>query len=368
MIRAYSRTIRSSLRTRPVIAHNTNQLSLAPQTRLLSRCCLSTNQTNEYTGHKNIGRRTRAHILSSGLSTSCPPSNNQIAGQNPNQCTNFSSVAALADSDDEETETTSYTIKRREGIRNVAIIAHVDHGKTTLVDELIKVAASTTTPTEDNSDADLSLNRLMDSGELEKERGITITSKVTRLDYTSDNNESYTINVVDTPGHADFAGEVDRILSTVDGVVLVVDAGEGPKSQTKYVLSRALSLGLVPVVVLNKADREESLLRLEGGETELELMDLFESLGADADQMEYRTLFGSARGGWITNDSDVAVKVAQENGGSDSEGATSMRGLLESILEDIPSPSVHWYDKSGDSDAKKLMILQMNLSVWQQQL
>ncbi|EED92925.1 hypothetical protein THAPSDRAFT_268714 [Thalassiosira pseudonana CCMP1335] len=172
----------------------------------------------------------------------------------------------------------------------------------------------------------------MDSGELEMERGITITSKVTRLDYFSTPgadgvSKHTTINVVDTPGHADFAGEVDRILSTVDGVVLVVDAGEGPKSQTKYVLSRALSLGLVPIVVLNKADRSESLGRLESGQTELDLMDLFEALGAEADQMEYRTLFGSARGGWITGDN-----VPE---------AMTMRGLLDAILEDIPAPSVH---------------------------
>ena len=191
----------------------------------------------------------------------------------------------------------------------------------------------------------------MDSGDLEKERGITITSKVTRLDYTTnDGDKNYIINVVDTPGHADFAGEVDRILGTVDGVVLVVDAGEGPKSQTKYVLSCALKLGLKPIVVLNKADREESLLRLEGGETELELMDLFEALGADDDQMEYRTLYGSARGGWITEDVDVALKIAND-GGVDKDGASSnMSGLLNAILEDIPEPSLHWYGESSNEE------------------
>jgi GTP-binding protein len=145
---------------------------------------------------------------------------------------------------------------------------------------------------------------------------------------------------------------VDRILSTVDGVVLVVDAGEGPKSQTKYVLSRALSLGLKPIVCLNKADRHESLGRLESGETELDLMDLFEALGAQDEQLEYRTLFGSARGGWITNDVDVALEVAEKGSPSGIKGVMSMRGLLDAILEDIPPPSVHWYG-SGDQEAKR---------------
>lgn len=272
----------------------------------------------------------------------------------------FSSSAAaeIIEQDDETTTTTSYTIKRRQGVRNVAIVAHVDHGKTTLVDELLKVAAASSSSTKtaggggDNNnnssdESEVDLNRLMDSGDLEKERGITITSKVTRLDYTTnDGGKNYIINVVDTPGHADFAGEVDRILGTVDGVVLVVDAGEGPKSQTKYVLSCALKLGLKPIVVLNKADRLESLGRLEGGDTELELMDLFEALGADENQMEYRLLYGSARGGWITEDVDVALKIAND-GGVDKDGLSSnMRGLLNAILEDIPSPSVHWYGEN----------------------
>ena len=136
----------------------------------------------------------------------------------------------------------------------------------------------------------------------------------------------------------------------MDGVVLVVDAGEGPKSQTKYVLSCALNLGLKPIVVLNKADREESLGRLEGGETELELMDLFEALGADDNQMEYRTLYGSARGGWITEDVDVALKIASD-GGVDKDGASSnMSGLLNAILEEIPEPPLHWYGESSDDE------------------
>lgn len=314
----------------------------------------------------------------------------------------YLSSSAAAIDDDENTASPSstnnnaiYTIQRRRGIRNVAIVAHVDHGKTTLVDELLKVAAASSLSsssssssmdsingsnnndgdTINNSDADNSASssgaansaggaggegvRLMDCGDLEKERGITITSKVTRLNYSTsakkdDENDdgSYIINVVDTPGHADFAGEVDRILSTVDGIVLVVDAGEGPKSQTKYVLSRALSLGLMPIVFLNKADRMESLGRLESGQTELELMDLFQVLGASDEQMEYRTLFGSGRGGWVTENVDVALEIANKKGGGGSmEQAASMRGLLDAILEDIPAPSVHWYGSGGGAAA-----------------
>ena len=139
---------------------------------------------------------------------------------------------------DSDASASDLDVRHRTGIRNVAIIAHVDHGKTTLVDKLLQ-ACSSGKETEE---------RLMDSGDLEKERGITITSKTTRCQY----KDIMIVNIVDTPGHADFSGEVDRILSLVDGVCLVVDAAEGPMAQTKYVLSRALSLGLRPLVVLNK--------------------------------------------------------------------------------------------------------------------
>eukprot|EP00980_Cylindrotheca_fusiformis_P015143 scaffold4183_cov137-Cylindrotheca_fusiformis.AAC.6 len=232
---------------------------------------------------------------------------------------------------------------RRSGVRNVAVVAHVDHGKTTLVDQLLKACSS------DQQSED----RLLDSGELEKERGITISSKVTRCDY-----KDTVINIVDTPGkifgkqrlgylvssgHADFCGEVDRVLSLVDGVCLVVDAAEGPMAQTKYVLGRALSLGKNPIVVINKADRADGLTRIESGETESELLDLFDNLGATDEQMEYTTLYASARNGWVTDDQVVGFGIA--NGSYDMPGEQfGMHLLLDHILDHIVEPSVESFD------------------------
>eukprot|EP00548_Thalassiothrix_antarctica_P004385 CAMPEP_0194130350 /NCGR_PEP_ID=MMETSP0152-20130528/1406_1 /TAXON_ID=1049557 /ORGANISM="Thalassiothrix antarctica, Strain L6-D1" /LENGTH=655 /DNA_ID=CAMNT_0038824837 /DNA_START=176 /DNA_END=2143 /DNA_ORIENTATION=- len=227
---------------------------------------------------------------------------------------------------------------RRSGVRNVAIVAHVDHGKTTLVDELLKIAS------------DQGGDRLMDSGDLEKERGITITSKVTRIDY-----EKHIINVVDTPGHADFAGEVDRILNMVDGVCLVVDAAEGPMAQTKYVLSRALNQGLSPLVLINKVDRPEGQTKIESGETENQISELFKSLGATAEQLDYTTLYASAREGWSTEDPFLALELAV--GDSASDDAT-MAQVLNAILEYIPEPKVISYKnnnvKEGESTDKSI--------------
>lgn len=252
----------------------------------------------------------------------------------------FSTVAAADDQDDEHNNASpSYSIRRRAGVRNVAIVAHVDHGKTTLVDELLKVTQE-----------DLQSERLLDSGDLEIERGITITSKVTRLDYNTNDENHYIINVVDTPGHADFAGEVDRILSMVDGVCLVVDAAEGPMAQTKYVLSRALSLGLKPVVVLNKVDRADALSKVDSGETESQVLDLFDALGANHEQMEYLTLYASARNGWVTDDVDVAIKVASDEANASTENV-KMNVLLDAILEHIPEPAVHAYDDPPANDS-----------------
>ena len=248
----------------------------------------------------------------------------------------FSTVAA--DTDD-NMSIPSYSIRRRAGVRNVAIVAHVDHGKTTLVDGLLKAAS---TSMEHQSE------RLLDSGDLEIERGITITSKVTRLDYTHEDHH-YVINVVDTPGHADFAGEVDRILSMVDGVCLVVDAAEGTMAQTKYVLSRALSLGLKPVVVLNKVDRSDALSKVESGETESQVLDLFDNLGASEEQMEYLTLYASARNGWVTENVEVAMKLANEQDVASEN--VKMNVLLDAILQHIPEPAVHVHNDPPENES-----------------
>lgn len=193
-------------------------------------------------------------------------------------------------------------------IRNVAIVAHVDHGKTTLVDQLLKHGGNM-----------LSEDRVMDSIDLERERGITIMSKCTRVEYNG-----HVLNIVDTPGHSDFGGEVERILSMVDGVVLVVDATEGPMSQTKFVLTKALNRGLKPLVVINKVDRETSRLN---GDVENELFDMFVALEADDDQLEFPVLYASAKQGWAVRDLDDA-----------DEKRDSMTALLDEIIKYVPSP------------------------------
>ncbi|MEO1704855.1 MAG: GTP-binding protein, partial [Pseudomonadota bacterium] len=167
-------------------------------------------------------------------------------------------------------------------LRNIAIIAHVDHGKTTLVDELLKQSGAFR---ENQSVAE----RAMDSNDLERERGITILAKATSVEWNDTR-----INIVDTPGHADFGGEVERILSMVDGVVLLVDAAEGPMPQTKFVTSKALALGLRPIVVLNKVDKPDA----EPDRALDEVFDLFVGLGADDDQLDFPTLYASGRSGW----------------------------------------------------------------------
>lgn len=199
-------------------------------------------------------------------------------------------------------------ITERKDIKNVAIIAHVDHGKTTLVDEMLHQSGIF-------RDNEVVEERVMDSNDLERERGITILSKNTSIHY-----KDKKINIVDTPGHADFGGEVERILTMVDGVLLLVDAFEGCMPQTRFVLKKALGLHKTPLVVVNKIDRDGA--RPE--EVIDEVLDLFIELGADDDQIDFPVIYASARDGYSSLDPNVR------------EG--DMRPLLDAILEYIPSP------------------------------
>lgn len=177
-------------------------------------------------------------------------------------------------------------------LRNIAIIAHVDHGKTTLVDGLLKQSGTF----RDNQKVDTCV---MDSNDLERERGITILSKCTSVEW-----HDTRINIVDTPGHADFGGEVERILSMVDGVVLLVDSSEGPMPQTKFVLGKALKVGLKPIVVINKADKADARV----DEVLDEIFDLFVSLNANDAQLDFPVLYASGRNGWAVKEMDEEKK------------------------------------------------------------
>ena len=194
-------------------------------------------------------------------------------------------------------------------MRNIAIIAHVDHGKTTLVDKLLQQSGTF----RDNQKV---AERAMDSNDLERERGITILAKVTSLEW-----KGARINIVDTPGHADFGGEVERILDMVDGVILLVDAAEGPMPQTKFVLSKALGLGLRPIVAINKIDKPES----RADEVLDEAFDLFAALDANEDQLDFPTLYGSAKEGWMATEPDGSHE--------------SMAPLFDMVLDHVPEPA-----------------------------
>jgi len=198
-------------------------------------------------------------------------------------------------------------------LRNIAIIAHVDHGKTTLVDSLLKQSG---TFREHQAVAE----RALDSNDLERERGITILAKCTSVAW-----EGTRINIVDTPGHADFGGEVERILSMVDGVVLLVDAAEGPLPQTKFVLSKALAKGLRPICIINKVDRSDA----RAHEVHDEVFDLFANLGADDDQLDFPTLYASGRDGWCADNPEVM------DTGTDG---LSLEPLFQLILGHVPPP------------------------------
>ncbi|KAB3534382.1 translational GTPase TypA [Alkaliphilus pronyensis] len=196
----------------------------------------------------------------------------------------------------------------RQDIRNIAIIAHVDHGKTTLVDQMLKQSGTFRSN-------EVVEERVMDSNALERERGITILSKNTSVSY-----EGVKINIIDTPGHADFGGEVERIMKMVDGVLLLVDAKEGPMPQTRFVLQKALKEGLKPIVVINKIDRPDG----RPVEVEDEVLDLFITLEADDEQLEFPVVYASAKNGF-------AMLSIEEEG-------KDLRPLFDSILKSIPCP------------------------------
>ncbi len=195
-------------------------------------------------------------------------------------------------------------------LRNIAIIAHVDHGKTTLIDRLLAQSGTM-------RDNQRMAERAMDSNDLERERGITILAKVTSVDWQGDR-----INIVDTPGHADFGGEVERILNMVDGAILLVDAAEGPMPQTKFVLQKALKIGLRPIVAINKIDKDEERHQ----EVINEVFDLFAALDADNDQLDFPILYGSAKQGWM---------ALQPEGPKDD-----MSQLFDLVVSHVPEPVV----------------------------
>src|SRR5690242_16300282 len=196
-------------------------------------------------------------------------------------------------------------------IRNIAIIAHVDHGKTTLVDGLLKQSK-----TFRDNQAEMSQELIMDSGDQERERGITITAKVTAVQHGD-----YRINIIDTPGHADFSGEVERTLNMADGCILIVDAQEGPMPQTKFVLSKALAYELKPIVIINKIDKAASRIK----EVENEIADLFLELAVHEDQLHYPVYYAVSRSG-------KAWDKIPEN--AEAEGDLSV--IFEAIIEHIP--------------------------------
>jgi GTP-binding protein len=199
-------------------------------------------------------------------------------------------------------------------LRNIAIIAHVDHGKTTLVDQLFRQSGTF----RENQRVE---ERAMDSGDLEKERGITILAKCTSVEWHGANGDTTRINIVDTPGHADFGAEVERILSMVDGVILLVDSAEGAMPQTKFVTGKALALGLKPIVVVNKIDRQDERTQ----EVLDEVFDLFVSLEASDEQLEFPVLYASGRNGYASDD-----PLAREG---------TLTPLFQKIVDHVPAPS-----------------------------
>lgn len=197
-------------------------------------------------------------------------------------------------------------------IRNIAIIAHVDHGKTTLVDKMLYTAKVVEKSRQEGvEDKEL----ILDNNDLERERGITILAKNVSIEY-----KGYKINIIDTPGHADFGGEVERVLNMADGVLLLVDAFEGPMPQTRFVLQKALELNLKPIVVINKVDK----LNCRPDEVQEAVFDLMVNLDANDDQLDFQTIFGSAKNGWMSTDWHKPT--------------TDLTALMDAIIEYIPAP------------------------------
>ena len=208
---------------------------------------------------------------------------------------------------------------QRTNIRNVAIIAHVDHGKTTLVDQLLRQSGQF-------RQGELVGDCILDTNPLERERGITILSKNCAIDYTDRNGLAYHINIVDTPGHADFSGEVERVLKMADGVLLLVDAVEGVMPQTRYVLSKALSGGLACLVVINKMDRDNA----RPGRVHEEVLDLFVELGAEEHALDFPVIYASGKAGWATTD-----LAARRDG-----AAGDIHELFDAIIAHVPVPDL----------------------------
>lgn len=198
-------------------------------------------------------------------------------------------------------------------IRNIAIIAHVDHGKTTLVDKMLYTAKVVKETNEFSAQPAGQL--VLDNNELERERGITILAKNVSIDY-----KGYKINIIDTPGHADFGGEVERVLNMADGVLLLVDAFEGPMPQTRFVLQKAIEMNLKPIVVINKVDK----LNCRPDEVQEAVFDLMVNLNATEDQLDFQTIFGSAKNGWMSTDW--------------KKPTTDLTALMDAIIEYIPAP------------------------------
>jgi len=203
-----------------------------------------------------------------------------------------------------------------EKLRNIAIVAHVDHGKTTLVDQLLKQSGTF-------SERTVTTERMMDSNDIEKERGITILSKNTAIRWKSPEGEEYRINIVDTPGHADFGGEVERVLSMVDSVLILVDAMDGPMPQTRFVTQKAFAMGFKPIVVVNKVDRPGA----RPGWVLDQTFDLFDRLGATDDQLDFHTVYASALHGYAGLDPDVR--------------SGNMDPLFQSIVDHVKPPPVN---------------------------